>query len=313
MFKLPIFNIGEFENSTGDLREKFCTDLDRFCSEIGFLLIENHGVPDNVIESQWTAVNQFFSQKTEDKKKASAPYPGYPYGWIGPNKEALAASKGDKTPPDLKESFNGGPIKIPSKKIKDDRAYEFCYQPTIWPEINGFQKAWTDYYIEMEKLALKIMSAFAEALNLEPNFFKNYIETPISALRALHYPKTTIVPEEGQQRAGAHTDYGSLTILLPQPDTSGLQLQIKNQWIDVPAIKGTFVINIGDLMELWTGRRWKSTLHRVIAKPNQPERKSLAFFHQPNWEAKIYPIGENKKEPVISGPYLMDKFLSTRT
>jgi len=313
VFKLPIFNIGEFENSTGDLREKFCIDLDRFCSEIGFLLIENHGVPDNVIESQWTAVNQFFSQKTEDKKKASAPYPGYPYGWIGPNKEALAASKGDKTPPDLKESFNGGPIKIPSKKIKDDRAYEFCYQPTIWPEINGFQKAWTDYYIEMEKLAIKIMSAFAEALSLEPNFFKNYIETPISALRALHYPKTTIVPEEGQQRAGAHTDYGSLTILLPQPDTSGLQLQIKNQWIDVPAIKGTFVINIGDLMELWTGRRWKSTLHRVIAKPNQPERKSLAFFHQPNWEAKIYPIGENKKEPVISGPYLMDKFLSTRT
>ena len=313
MFRLPIFNIGEFENSTGHLREEFCTDLDRFCSEIGFLLIENHGVPDNVIESQWTAVNQFFSQKTEDKKKASAPYPGYPYGWIGPNKEALAASKGDKTPPDLKESFNGGPIKIPSKKIKDDRAYEFCYQPTIWPEINGFQKAWTDYYIEMEKLARKIMSAFAEALSLEPNFFKNYIETPISALRALHYPKTTIVPEEGQQRAGAHTDYGSLTILLPQPDTSGLQLQIKNQWIDVPAIKGTFVINIGDLMELWTGRRWKSTLHRVIAKPNQPERKSLAFFHQPNWEAKIYPIGENKKEPVISGPYLMDKFLSTRT
>jgi len=313
VFRLPIFNIGEFENSTGDLREKFCTDLDRFCSEIGFLLIENHGVPDNVIESQWTAVNKFFSQKTEDKKKASAPYPGYPYGWIGPNKEALAASKGDKTPPDLKESFNGGPIKIPSKKIKDDRAYQFCYQPTIWPEINGFQKAWTDYYIEMEKLAIKIMSAFAEALSLEPNFFKNYIETPISALRALHYPKTTIVPEEGQQRAGAHTDYGSLTILLPQPDTSGLQLQIKNQWIDVPAIKGTFVINIGDLMELWTGRRWKSTLHRVIAKPNQPERKSLAFFHQPNWEAKIYPIGENKKEPVISGPYLMDKFLSTRT
>ena len=313
MFKLPIFNIGEFENSTGDLREKFCTDLDRFCSEIGFLLIENHGVPDNVIESQWTAVNQFFSQKTEDKKKASAPYPGYPYGWIGPNREALAASKGEETPPDLKESFNGGPIKPPLKKISDHRAYEFCYQPTIWPEIEGFQKAWTDYYTEMEKLAVKIMSAFAEALNLKPDFFQNYIETPISALRALHYPKTTIVPEEGQQRAGAHTDYGSLTILLPQPGSTGLQLQIEHQWIDVPAIKGTFVINIGDLMELWTGKRWKSTLHRVIAKPNQPERKSLAFFHQPDWEAKIYPIGGTQKEPVISGPYLMEKFLSTST
>ena len=60
----------------------------------------------------------------------------------------------------------------------------------------------------MEKLAAKIMSAFAEALKLKPNFFKNYMQFPISALRALHYPKTTIVTEEGQQRAGAHTDYG---------------------------------------------------------------------------------------------------------
>ena len=311
--RLPVFNIEDFENSTGASREKHCTDLDKFCSETGFLLLENHGVPDNVIESQWTAVEQFFSQKTELKKKSRAPYPGYPYGWIGPNREALAASKGEETPPDLKESFNGGPIKPPLKKISDHRAYEFCYQPTIWPEIEGFQKAWTDYYTEMEKLAVKIMSAFAEALNLKPDFFQNYIETPISALRALHYPKTTIVPEEGQQRAGAHTDYGSLTILLPQPGSTGLQLQIEHQWIDVPAIKGTFVINIGDLMELWTGKRWKSTLHRVIAKPNQPERKSLAFFHQPDWEAKIYPIGGTQKEPVISGPYLMEKFLSTST
>jgi len=111
------------------------------------------GVPDNVIESQWTAVGQFFSQKTEDKNRVSVPYPGYPYGWIGPNKEALAASKGEKTPPDLKESFNGGPIKTPTKKINDNRAYEFCYQPTIWPEIEGFQEAWADYYLEMEKLA----------------------------------------------------------------------------------------------------------------------------------------------------------------
>ena len=112
----------------------------------------------------------------------------------------------------------------------------------------------------MEKLAAKIMSAFAEALNLEPNFFKNYIEFPISALRALNYPETTIVSQKGQQRAGAHTDYGSLTILLPQPDTAGLQLKMENRWIDVPATKGTFVINIGDLMELWTGRRWKPSI-----------------------------------------------------
>ena len=63
MTRLPVFNLGEFENSTGSSREKHCEDLDKFCSKIGFLLVENHGVPDNVIESQWTAVEQFFSQK----------------------------------------------------------------------------------------------------------------------------------------------------------------------------------------------------------------------------------------------------------
>ena len=242
MVSLPVFNLGGFENSTGTSRKSYCTKLDKFCSEVGFLLIENHAVPDKIIESQWSAVKQFFSQAPDAKMKVSVPYPGYPYGWIGPNKEALAASKGEKTPPDLKESFNGGPLQTPTKKIKDGRAYEFCYQPTIWPEIDGFKEAWTNYYLEMEKLAARIMSAFAEALNLEPYFFDKYLKCPISALRALYYPETTHVPEYGQQRAGAHTDYGSLTILLPQPETSGLQLKLNGKWIDVPTIKDTFAL-----------------------------------------------------------------------
>ena len=131
---------------------------------------------------------------------------------------------------------------------------------------------------EMERLAKRVMTAFAEALGLESSFFNAFIESPISALRALNYPATLDVTEEGQQRAGAHTDYGSLTILLPQPGTAGLQIYQKGAWIDVPAEKDCFVVNIGDLMELWTSGRWVSTLHRVVAKPNQAERKSLALF-----------------------------------
>mgnify|MGYP000612373395 FL=1 len=117
--------------------------------------------------------------------------------------------------------------------------------------------------------------------------------------------------EEGQQRAGAHTDYGSLTILLPQPGTAGLQISQNGMWVDVPAEEGCFVINLGDLMELWTSGRWVSTLHRVVAKPHQAQRKSLAFFHQPDWDSEIIPIGSSDQNSVISGPYLMDKFKST--
>ena len=160
------------------------------------------------------------------KREVKVPYSGYPYGWIGPDQEALAASKGEVTPPDLKESFNGGPLNIPNN-IKDNAAYEFCYQPTLWPKIEGFREIWERYYAEMERLAKRIMAAFAEALGLENSYFDRFINNPISALRALHYPETNDFIIDKQQRAGAHTDYGSLTILLPQAGTSGLQIKKK--------------------------------------------------------------------------------------
>ena len=306
----PRFNLEHFENSLGAERKKLSTALDKMCSETGFLVIEGHGVPQKVIDNQWAIVSEFFSSSLEIKKEVKVPYKGYPYGWIGPDQEALAASKGEVTPPDLKESFNGGPLTIP-KNIKDPAAYQFCYQPTLWPKIDGFREIWESYYSEMENLAKRIMSAFAEALDLEHHYFDDFINNPISALRALHYPATKNKIFEKQQRAGAHTDYGSLTILLPQANTSGLQIMKKNSWIDVPAIKGCFVINIGDLMELWTAGRWVSTLHRVVAKPDQSARKSLAYFHQPDWESVIKPIKSGSNETVVSGPYLMNKFKST--
>ena len=306
----PSFNLEHFENSSGVERKKRSEALDKICIETGFLIIEGHGVPKKVINEQWDIVSKFFSSPLDIKREVRVPYSGYPYGWIGPDQEALAASKGEETPPDLKESFNGGPLNIP-KNIKDPAAYEFCYQPSLWPQIDGFREIWESYYSEMESLAKRIMVAFAEALGLESSYFDSFINNPISALRALHYPETKDIIIDKQQRAGAHTDYGSLTILLPQTGTTGLQIKKKNTWIDVPAPEDCFVINIGDLMELWTAGRWVSTLHRVVAKPNQSPRKSLAYFHQPDWEATIKPISTSSYEAVVSGPYLMEKFKST--
>ena len=308
--EFPRFNLEYFENSVGRDRKKRSKELDKICSEIGFLVLEGHGVSQKIISDQWTIVSEFFSSPLKIKREVKVPFLGYPYGWIGPDQEALAASKGEKTPPDLKESFNGGPLTIP-KNIKDPAAYEFCYQPTLWPKIDEFKKTWETYYAVMEDLAKRIMAAFAEALGLESSYFDRFISNPISALRALHYPTTTDAIIEKQQRAGAHTDYGSLTVLLPQVGTTGLQIKKKNSWIDVPALEDCLIINIGDLMELWTAGRWVSTLHRVIARPNQPPRKSLAYFHQPDWDSIINPINSGNYESVVSGPYLMDKFKST--
>ena len=308
--EFPRFDLSKFESATGAQRKQLSAALDTICSETGFVILEGHGVPEEMIERQWSVINDFFAAPSGVKEKVKVPYSGYPYGWIGPNQEALAASKGELTPPDLKESFNGGPLVVP-EQIQDQAAYDFCYQPTLWPDVDNFRDVWESYYAEMEKLAQRVMSAFAEALGLANSYFNNFIDHPISALRALHYPATKTPILQKQQRAGAHTDYGSLTILLPQEETSGLQIKHGDEWIDVPAPKNCFVINIGDLMEFWTGGRWVSTLHRVVAKPNQAARKSIAYFHQPNWDAVIKPMQGSDYSEVISGPYLMSKFKST--
>lgn len=305
------FDLAKFENAQGKNRLSLAQDIDEICRDTGFLVLTGHGVSDKIIDDIWTAAQAFFAQDVAAKQSVAAPYAGYPYGYLGPNSEALARSKGEDTPPDLKESMNGGPLHTPAG-MTDADALSFCYQPTLWPDLPGFRAAWEAYYTAMEDLAERIMVAFAEALKLPPDFFTRYISHPVSALRALHYPATNTVPLDRQQRAGAHTDYGSLTILLPQPRSQGLQVKIGNNWVDVPAPKDAFVINIGDLMARWTADRWVSTLHRVVAKSDQPARQSLAFFHQPNWDAEITPLdGSDVYAMVRSGPYLMEKFRAT--
>ncbi|MFO7805783.1 MAG: 2-oxoglutarate and iron-dependent oxygenase domain-containing protein [Paracoccaceae bacterium] len=310
---LDRFDLSAFEQSSGADRGEQARRLDRICRETGFLVLTGHGVPQDTIAAVWDAAERFFDQPGPTKQAVKAPYAGYPYGYLGPDSEALARSKGVDTPPDLKESFNGGPLTVPEGASED--ALAFCYQPTLWPDLPGFRAAWESYYAALEDLAARVMAAFAAALDLPEDRFADDIAHPISALRALHYPATPGQAKADQQRAGAHTDYGSLTILLPQADRKGLQVQTPaGDWQDVTAPEGDFVINIGDLMARWTADRWVSTLHRVVALPDQPARQSLAFFHQPDWDAVIAPLdGSDSYPPVRSGPYLMDKFRATGT
>jgi isopenicillin N synthase-like dioxygenase len=318
----PVFDLSRFEQARGDERATLGAEVDRICRETGFLAISGHGVPQAIIDRAWNAARDFFDLPAEEKQKARAPYPGYPYGYLGPETEALAKSKGEDTPPDLKESFNGGPLGVP-EGLTDPQALSFCYAATIWPERPaGFREAWVAYYKALEDLAARIMRVFAVALSLPEDAFDSTIDKPISALRALNYPEQRVAPKPGQLRAGAHTDYGSLTILLPQAGSGGLQILAPDgNWREVPPVPGAFVINIGDLMARWTNDRWVSTLHRVVnpaGEAAKARRQSFAFFHQPNWHQSIECLptclapGEKPKyEPVLSGPYLMSKFQST--
>jgi len=319
----PVVSLDKFETAGSGAKKFLALEVDGICRTTGFLAIADHGVPQEVIDAAWSKAKEFFDQPVEVKQAAKAPYPGYPYGYLGPDSEALAASRGVETPPDLKESFNGGPLSVPPG-MTDREALAFCYAETIWPSAPaGFSEAWQAYYAAMEDLAARIMKLFAAALTLPENYFDPMIDHPVSALRALNYPAQTVPPKPGQLRAGAHSDYGSLTILLPQEGSKGLQIQrADGSWLDVPPIPGAFIINIGDLMQRWTNDRWVSTVHRVTNPADVEEamarRQSFAYFHQPNWFAEIkcldvcLELGEQPKyEPVLSGPYLRSKFTST--
>ncbi|HUJ82976.1 MAG TPA: 2-oxoglutarate and iron-dependent oxygenase domain-containing protein [Candidatus Acidoferrales bacterium] len=328
MREFPVVDISVFTqaktgSSTLDAKRAIARVVDEVCRETGFLAVSGHGVPAATIQRAWNSARDFFDLPAEKKLRVKMRYDGYPYGYSPLQAEALAKSKGNETPPDLKESFNIGPLEQKPGDERDPNA-DFRYAKNIWPaEPAGFQEAAVAYYGALSGLAGKIMRIFALALDLAENYFEPKIDDPISALRMLNYPHSGIAPQPGQLRAGAHSDYGSLTILLADAAPGGLEIRTpEGEWIAVPALAGAFIVNIGDLMALWTNDRWVSTLHRVVNPPadhrGSTRRQSFAFFHQPNWDAEISCIptclgaGEEAKyPPVRSGEYLMNKFRRT--
>lgn len=323
MPEFPIVDISSFSYSSQDSKRALARRVDAVCRETGFLAIVGHGVPAPVISSAWKASRDFFDLPMDKKLSVKMPYEGYPYGYAPFQAEALAKSLGEDTPPDLKETFSIGPLQVPAFR-NDDPYADFRYAENQWPaEPAAFRESWSAYYRALGDLAARIMKIFAVALDLPEDFFAAKVDDPISAMRALNYPDQKTPPRPGQLRAGAHTDYGSLTILLAEAAPGGLEIRTpRGEWQPVPIVPEGFVVNIGDLMARWTNDRWVSTLHRVVNPPpdqhGSTRRQSIAFFHQPNWDAEISciptclgPAERAKYPPVLSGVHLMEKFHRT--
>jgi isopenicillin N synthase-like dioxygenase len=300
----------------------------RACEHTGFLVITNHGFAQEVIAAAWAAATQFFDLSVADKMSVAMPFAGYPYGYAPMQGERLAASLGADTPPDLKETFSMGPIDVPDQVSPDqvsiDPAEAFVYEPTPWPPAAPeFRPAMEAYYAAMAGFVARLMTVFAEALQLPSDFFDTRIDRHTSALRVLNYPALTEAPLPGQLRAGAHTDYGTVTVLRTDDSPGGLEVLVEDRWTAVPLVPGSFIINLGDAMARWTNDRWHSTLHRVVTPPidaaTTSRRQSIAFFHNANWDAVIDCIpsclaaGELPRyAPVTAGEHLMSKFRSTQ-
>ncbi|MEZ5271482.1 MAG: 2-oxoglutarate and iron-dependent oxygenase domain-containing protein [Ilumatobacteraceae bacterium] len=288
------------------------------CERVGFLTVVGHGVADDIVRAAWSTARQFFDLPLADRMAVAMPRPGYPYGYSPVAGETLARSMdgGTATPPDLKQSLAIGPVDQPTHTITDPDE-DFAWSPNLWPAaLPSLRPAWEAYYRALAALAGRLLSTMAVGLGLDAGWFDPMIDRHTSAMRALDYPPATSAAA-GQFGASAHTDYGTLTILLADPVQGGLEVQDPfGRWHPVAAVPGSFVVNLGDAMARWTNDRWRSTMHRVIAPSGR--RQSIAFFHNANWDAVIECLpgclaaGERPKyPPITAGPHLMQKFQST--
>ena len=293
------------------------------CTKVGFLTIVGHGVDPAVEDAAWTSARAFFDLPLDEKLAVAMPEAGYPYGYTPISGETLAASLGEVAPPDLKQSLAIGPVDPAPRKPRDD-GEAWARLPNRWPiRPAGLRAAWEDYYRSMSALATRLMQLFALGLDLPDDHFLPLIDAHVSAMRFLDYPAPDAPALPGQLRAGAHTDYGTLTILRQEQRPGGLEvLGPDGAWMPVPAVPGGYVVNLGDTMARWTNDRWRSTLHRVVNPSadahGDTRRQSVAFFHNANWDAMIKCLptcvgpGESPKySPVAAGPHLMDKYRRT--
>ena len=267
---VPIVDIAPFTSGEGPGRESVSGAVRVACEEIGFFVMTGHGFPEELATRVYDASRAFFDLPADEKNAIGETGPirgGLMHFAFG--QEALAATLGAEPVSDLKETLDFGP------GFFGDR----------WP-VNppDLEPAWRACYGAMSALAATLRRIFAVAIGLEPDFFEDKFRGDLSSLRVIDYPEQSTPPAPGQLRAGAHSDYGVLTILRTEDAPGGLQVRTRaGRWCEVPHVPGAFVVNIGDAMMRWTNDRWTSTQHRVVNPPVNPgrstRRQSIAFFH----------------------------------
>ena len=183
------------------------------------------------------------------------------------------------------------------------------------PSISGYRRAMERYYDAMVRIGMRLLPLVAAALDLDEDYFDQFwTPTHNSLLRPLRYAATKSDAAAGKFAAGAHSDYGGLTILKTD-DVPGLEIFIDGQWVPVPPRPNAFIVNTGDLLEIWSNGRLRSTKHRVMTN-GDVERFSAAFFFEPNYEAVVAPVVRNADEaPKYSaikfGDYLLARYSET--
>jgi len=301
---IPVIDVAPFIRGEAGA-DAVVAAIDKAARNTGFFLVTGHGVSPEKTMRLYNLARAFFDLDEEYKRdhgRGTGIMGGMAFSPLAD--EALAATKGIKTPGDYKESLNFG-ARLPGDQ---------------WPsQPDGIEQAFHDYFGEMEVLAQHLRRIFCQAIGLQPDYFEKDFDNHLSALRVINYPEQDPEPLPGQLRAGVHTDYGFMTILRSEASSGGLQVQTRDgQWLDAPSIEGAYVVNIADAFMRWSNDEWVSTPHRVANPPSHKDtegkrinsrRQSIPFFVNPSKDTLIKclePFSEDgaKYEPITFGDYI---------
>lgn len=278
---VPVIDVSTFLN--GKYNPKVIQALATACRHHGFFYINHHGIDQKLEESLEKYSEEFFALPVEEKMKISMKNGGRAWRGFFPVGDELTSGK-----PDLKEGLYFGAEL--SENHPDVKASLPLHGANLFPnQPQALKSVVLEYMEKMESLGQAVMRGIALSLELEEDFFiKNYTSDPLVLFRIFHYPKPTTEDQENQWGVGEHTDYGLLTIL-KQDLNGGLEIKTKQGWIPAPPIPGTFVCNIGDMLDRMTGGLYRSTPHRV-KNTSGKNRLSFPFFFDPGFHVEVKPL-----------------------
>lgn len=323
---IPTVDISSFlTNPLSKEAELVVSEIKDACMAVGFFQIIGHGISPDLQEVVFEGAKSFFSLPQEIKEHYVGS-PGRGYELIGT--QALDPS----TKPDLKEvniilplqqfviSCSRSPFckgyfvgrDVPNRQ-PPYRNFEY---PNVWPTQiipdAQFKDPILKYHDAICNLAYQVMKILARGLaNLNTQILEDFCHEPIASVRLLHYPPHPASDDPRLVGAGAHTDFGAITLLL-QEDGSGLQVKApeNDEWIDIPPQKGAYVVNVGDMLERWTSGRYKSTIHRVINTSGK-DRYSVPFFFDGNLDFLLKPLDSPSEKGITVEQHMRSRYMET--
>lgn len=277
--KLPVVDIAALSSSDLGKRQAVANALHDACRDYGFFYCTGHGVPTALMQTVLRQSRAFFGLSPEQKRKLDKAGSACNRGYEAIGNQTLQAG----APPDRKEGFYIGEEVAPD----DPRHGHFNLGRNQWPaDLPGFRPVMMAYYGALTVVGEALIRGLALSLKLPEYEFDAFTHRPLCAVRLLHYPPgRPQLPDE--MGAGAHTDFGGVTLLL-QDDVGGLQIKAKDGggWIDAPNLDGAYIVNLGDMIARWTNDYYVSTLHRVINCSGR-ERYSVPFFYSGNPQYQV--------------------------